>query len=407
LPSSPILLLSSQSEDRELLVSVLQRMGHVVSSFAEPGAALGAVAANHLVVVDMPVEAGAVAFCRAVRENPALADVAILCIAQTDEVEERVRFLEAGTDDVIARPYDVRELEARVEALLLRFQHTPTITPPPAAPGGPFPSSSKIIALFSPKGGAGSTTIAVNLALLLLERNVGRVAIMDLDLQWGQVATQLNVAPRASIVELARDSGAWDEAAGLKQYSARHHTGLVVYAAASRPDQAQLVGSDEMRRLLTAVQDHHELIVVDAGSVLDDRTLTIMELADRVIIPTIPEIPAIRVLHALLEFLSETGGILDKTTFVVNHVFAKDQVRLRDIESAVQARISLELPYDPIIYLKAANEGIPVALSAPKSAVAERLGRLASMVTDAPVASAPPPAVESGRGRLTGLLKRG
>jgi len=230
---------------------------------------------------------------------------------------------------------------------------------------------------------------------------------MDLDLQWGQVTTELNIAPQMSIVELARDTGVWDEADGLSQYSATHRTGLIAYGAASRPDQAQLVGSDEVRALISNLVEYHELIVIDAGSLLDDRTLTILELANRVIIPMTPEIPALRVTHALLEFLSEAGGILDKTTFVVNHIFAKDQVRLRDIESAVQARVSLELPYDAVLYLKAANEGIPVVLAAPKSAVTERFGRLATLVLDAPAIGAPPATDESGRGRLTALLKRG
>jgi pilus assembly protein CpaE len=355
LPSSPILLLGSEREDRELLATVLQRMGHDVRQYAEPGAALGAAADHHLVVVDMADDLVASAFCRAVRENPDLSNLAILCIAQTDDVEERVRFLEAGTDDVIAKPFDARELEARIEALLLRFRHTPNIAPPPTTAAAPQPValSSRVVALFSPKGGAGTTTIGVNLALLLRQRTDGadRVAIVDLDLQWGQVATQLNLSPRMSVIELARDATAYEEPDGIKQYGAPHRSGLIVYAASSRPDQAQLVGADQLRRLITALHDRHQILVIDAGSVLDDRTLTILELADSVVIPMTPEIPALRILHALLEVLSETGGILDKTTFLVNHIFAKDQVRLRDIESAVQARVSLELPYDPILYL--------------------------------------------------------
>lgn len=407
MPSSPILLVGSEREDRELLSQVLQRIGHKVDTFGDGPSALGSVADHHLVIIDISDHNAATAFCRAIRATAGLANVAVLCIAQTDDVEERVRFLEAGTDDVIAKPFDARELEARIEALLLRFQHTPAITPPPASAAGP--QASHVIVLFSPKGGVGTTTIAVNLALLLRERieGPGRVAIVDLDLQWGQVATLLNLSPQMSVIELARDTGAWDEPDGVRGYADVHRSGLTVYAASPRPDQAQLISSDQLRLLIEGLQTMHEMLVIDAGSVLDDRTLTMLELADRVIIPMTPEIPALRVLHTLLEILSETGGILDKTTFLVNHIFAKDQVRLRDIESAVQARVSLELPYDAILYLKAANEGVPLVLSAPRSDPAEKLGRLASLVA----AASPEPVAASGddvrRGRLTGLLKRG
>ena len=121
---------------------------------------------------------------RAPRRARAWPRIPVLCISQTDDVEERIRFLEAGADDVIARPFDARELEARVEALLLRFQRSRDLTPAYRRRLTTAPRP-KVVAVFSPKGGVGTTTIAVNIAILADQLHPERTMIVDLDLQFG------------------------------------------------------------------------------------------------------------------------------------------------------------------------------------------------------------------------------
>jgi len=94
----------------------------------------------------------------------------------------------------------------------------------------------------------------------------------------------------------------------------------------------------------------------------------------------LPEIPALNAVHLLLDQLSETGAVGGSTLFVLNNAFARELLRRSDIETALGATIAAELPYDPIAYLKAVNEGVPVVVSAPKSAAAERLRALAAIV---------------------------
>src|SRR5207247_8304417 len=85
---------------------------------------------NQLVIVDVVTGGKSAAdVCREIRQTPALSAVPVLCISQSDDVEDRIRFLEAGADDVMAKPFDARELEARREALLLRFQRSRDVAP--------------------------------------------------------------------------------------------------------------------------------------------------------------------------------------------------------------------------------------------------------------------------------------
>ena len=115
------------------------------------------------------------------------------------------------------------------------------------------------------------------------------------------------------------------------------------------------------------------------GSTLDERALAIFEAAETVILPITPEIAALKAMHALLEYLGEAGSVGLKSTFVLNNLFAREILKLRDVESFLGSKIAVELPYDPFLYLKAVNEGVPIVTGAPRSVPAERLTRLSAI----------------------------
>jgi len=110
-----------------------------------------------------------------------------------------------------------------------------------------------------------------------------------------------------------------------------------------------------------------------------DRALEVLETADVVIVPIRPEMAALRAVVALTNYLRDINALGPGTTFVVNHLAPREMVKLRDIESLLGARVAVEIPPDPYIFLKAVNEGIPVVRAAPKSVAAQRLARLAAM----------------------------
>jgi MinD-like ATPase involved in chromosome partitioning or flagellar assembly len=93
-----------------------------------------------------------------------------------------------------------------------------------------------------------------------------------------------------------------------------------------------------------------------------------------------PEIPALKAMGALVEYLSEAGTVAAKSTFVLNNTFGREILKLRDVESALGTKIEMELPYDPFLYLKAVNEGSPIVVGAPNSAPASRLMALSATV---------------------------
>ncbi|MGH2464683.1 MAG: AAA family ATPase, partial [Candidatus Limnocylindrales bacterium] len=304
--------------------------------------------------------------------------IPVLCISQSDDVEERIRFLEAGADDVIAKPFDGRELEARVEALGVRFT-TSRVLAPLAATETTVNRPRTLVAVYSPKGGAGTTTVATNVATVMAERRPGRVAIIDLDLQFGQVATHLNVRPRQTLADLARDDQSRRDADLVRTYAAQTTFGLAVFAAPSSPELAESVTVEHVEELLTSVCAAYDFVVVDAGSYLDERSLTVLDRAEGVILPIYPEIAALKAAHVLIEYLTETSAIVAKTSFILNNLFVRELLKLRDVENGLGARIALDLPYDPFLYQKAVNEGVPIVRGAAKTAIAERFAQIAAL----------------------------
>jgi Flp pilus assembly CpaE family ATPase len=121
-------------------------------------------------------------------------------------------------------------------------------------------------------------------------------------------------------------------------------------------------------------------VVIDAGSVLDERALTVFEAAETIVLPVYPEMTALRAVHGLLDYLTEAGSIGPKATMVLNNMFARELLLPKDIEAALGTKISTDLPYDPFLYLKAVNEGVPIVLGAPRSPAAGRLIELSESV---------------------------
>jgi pilus assembly protein CpaE len=314
------------------------------------------------------------------RRDEATSRIPVLAIAQADDLEERIGLLEAGADDVITKPFDPVELEARVEAVSLRFQRSMSAAPPVVTNAIGDPNARRVISVFSPKGGVGTTTIATNLAVIAAERHPGTTLLVDLDLSFGQVASHLNLEPKQGLLELVRDEAALREADLFRTYAIHHSSGLQVLTAPQTPGFSPLITGDHVEMILARALEAYEVVIVDAGANLDDRMLATFSRSDTVVVPVLPEIPALNAVHRLLDQLAETGSMGATTVFVLNNLFARELLKRTDIEGALGAPISAELPYDPISYLKAVNEGVPLVRGAAKSVAALKFRELADIL---------------------------
>ena len=376
MPANPILICAPSDELRGQLEAQFANAGYSTASVATPADAVAALrdAPFDLVVAEGLAVSGSIGRIRTAAAIP----TPVLVIAPAGDVEARIAFLEAGADDVITAGFARRELEARVEALLIRAGR---ISPEAARSGVP---TGEIVTFFSPKGGVGTTTLAVNSAILLAGGGVNapgaRVLIIDLDLQFGQVATHLNLTPRFDLGGLAGDEPALADAELAASYLTPHPTGVQVLAAPAHPDADFRVSVDHLDRTLTLLRPRFDHIIVDCGSRLDPRSLWMLEQADTHIFVIFPELAALRATSLLLGFLAETATLRARTHFVVNHIFPKELLKTRDIENLLRSKPAAEIPYTEVEMIRAVNEGVPVASSRPGSPVVLAMQRVAQAI---------------------------
>jgi pilus assembly protein CpaE len=212
-PASAILVIEGDPTASDSVATLLAGAGYTLTRLPDAEASLATITEHQLAVVDLgsgtPGSArDGIDVCREIRANSSTTAVPILCVTSTGAVEERIRFLEAGADDVISRPFDSREVEARVEALLLRFQRSRNLTPVISADGLTLARARRTVAVYSPKGGVGTTTIATNVAVAAARRRPDRVVLVDLNLQFGGAATHLNLEPHQTIADVVRQDAA-------------------------------------------------------------------------------------------------------------------------------------------------------------------------------------------------------
>ena len=379
MPSNPILI-CAPSPDLRAQLEQLGEAGYVTTSVDTAAEVVNALGAHSydLIVAEGLAMSGAIVHIRETTRN----QIPVVIVSPAGDVEARIAFLEAGADDVITAGFSTRELEARVEALLIRAGRGRREGP--AGDG-----AGRIVTFFSPKGGVGTTTLAVNSAVLLagggdhMQGLLGSVLLIDLDLQFGQVATHLNLTPRYDISDLCRDEQALTDPSLAVTFLTPHSSGVSVLAAPVNPEADFRITVDHLEQVIAALKPGFDHILVDCGSRLDPRTLWILEQADTHVFVIFPEIAALRATTLMLGFLAETATLRAMTHLVVNHIFPKELLKTRDVENLLKAKPAAEIPYTEVDMIRAVNEGVPVVFSRPSSPASQAIQALALAIVGA------------------------
>jgi pilus assembly protein CpaE len=240
-----------------------------------------------------------------------------------------------------------------------------------------------VIVVFSGKGGTGTSTVAANLAVALAGGVDGRAALIDADLQFGDLATMLHVESHLlSIADLGQHGENIDPDL-LDDVLATGPGAVRVLRAASSPELATLVTASGLRSILRAAGRAHEFVVVDTPSHLDEHILEAFELADRVLLITSSSLTAIRNTTASLRFLDALGVGRDRVDVVLNHTSPRVGHRREDIEEVLGRGVIADLPYNSGVE-EALDTGTALVHSEPRAELSRRIVELALALAPAP-----------------------
>jgi pilus assembly protein CpaE len=254
----------------------------------------------------------------------------------------------------------------------------------------------RVIAILSPKGGSGKTTVATNLAVGLAQIAANQVVLIDLDLQFGDVASALRLTPEHTIADTARP-GMLDTTT-LKVLLTPHPAELFALCAPESLAQADDLDPDHLAQVVTPLATEFKYVVIDTSAGIDAHALAAMELATDLIMVCTTDVPCVRGVRKALEALDIIGMSNQGRHFVLNRADARVGLSATDIESTLGMKIDVSVPSSQAMWLSL-NSGTPILESDAGSPAGRAMGELVQRF-------APAGAVRQANAGGSGSLRR-
>ena len=375
------LIIAVVDDDPKLRTRLAMQLGEAARAAAFPS--LAAVeervpAGAPLIVVVGPSfasTAGLAEVSRLTRSRAGSNAVMVVHELSTEILQQAIR---SGISDVLALPTETAQLQ---EAVDRAAEHLNIVSIPPALSAVPDTTADdrgRIITVFSTKGGAGKSFVATNLAGLLAKRSSKPVVLLDADLQFGDVAVMLGMAPAHTIIDAVTVIDRLD-ADLLKSLLIKHEpTGLYVLAAPIEPAFADSVSLPHMKRILEILTSFCSHVVIDTPASFNDIVLGVLEQADDIVLMAGMDIPHIKNTKIGLQTLRLLHIPSSKVKLVLNRANSKVKLDIADVERTLQMKADCLLPSD-IAVPQSINKGVPVVVDAPRTGVARNLERMADL----------------------------
>ena len=243
-------------------------------------------------------------------------------------------------------------------------------------------TSSKIITVYSNKGGIGKTTIAVNLALELAKVTKDKVALVDLNLQLGDISTFLNLNPPFDVSYVIKNLIDKKDETLLQAFEKYKETSMYVLADPSYIEQSESITPNQISDLFKALKKVFPYIIVDMSSNIDPNSLKILDLSDWIMFTTIVNIPAIRNSQRCLNLFKSRRYTDNKVKIIINRYMENDEIKIEDIETTLGDKVYWKIPNNYFSIMDSINKGVTVSEINPNSNIANSFRELASKVSD-------------------------
>jgi len=396
-----VLIVDDIAETRENLRKLLSFDANIevvgAAASGQEGIALVKEYHPHVVLMDinMPGMDGITATEIIQKEAPATQVVMLSVQGETDYLR---RAMMAGARDFLTKPPSGDELMSTIRRVYEMGKER-MVLHPAAAPSaeGVIPAKARqlqgeVVAVFSPKGGVGCTTVAVNLAIALQKRmgSARKVCLLDANVQFGNVGVMLNMQTNRSLADLAPHVNDMDSDL-LNSVMVAHGSGIKVLLAPPDPETAEAVltgsssdngvgGASMISAILELMRTEFDIVVVDMWNLLDDISLTILDTAALILLVIMPNIPSIKNARLFLEVARRLNYLPDKIALVLNGVDRRMGFGAEQIERALTVPIAAQIPLDEQAVLLSVNYGVPFIVRDESRPISQSLLYLADYV---------------------------
>ncbi|MDF2532282.1 MAG: pilus assembly protein CpaE, partial [Clostridia bacterium] len=306
-------------------------------------------------------------------------DGSIIMMSIQEEREYIKKAMSAGARDYVVKPFKVNELLDTIKRI---FQVDQAKKKKIANPITASKLQSKVISVFSTKGGVGKTTIATNLAVAIAATTKKKVALLDFDLQFGDVAISLNLYVKNTITELIKDmSNVEHENDMIEEYMLAHYSGVKVLAAPTKPENAEYVNAEHIKKIISIMKGRFEYIIIDTAQGFDDTVITALDESDTILYISTLDLPSIKNTKNGLEVMKTLNYSNEKVRVVVNKSNESFGIKHLDFKAALNVDLWAIIPDDLASVAISVNNGHPLVSHRKSSAVSKRIFKLAQTIS--------------------------
>lgn len=362
-----ILIIDDDPDVTRLIEFALKRAGHQVLTARDGETGLSMTQAEHpdLVIADvMMPKLNGYEYCRRVRAQEDLADIQILVFTARFQPIDRQTALEAGATDYTPKTVQPADLVAHVERLLGE------------APSPAEVKLGSVVAVFSLRGGAGVTSLAVNLSVAMALSRRQPVALVDMAPLAGHAALMLNLRPGSGLRKALGGSKKIEKET-LQPHWQTHNSGVQILPSTTSPNEAGEVSPALVQPLAANLRQTFSLALLDLPPMLSGTTAAALTAADRVLLVVTPDVASLQSGTVALEALSTMGVEDERVWVVLNTPGGVGGLSPEAVTKALDRPLVTVIPYEPDM-LAALNAGRPLMLASPKSAAAQAIARLAA-----------------------------
>jgi len=236
--------------------------------------------------------------------------------------------------------------------------------------------NGRIITVFSPKGGMGTSTVAANLAVSLHLSSKKSVVLVDLDLESGDASMFLNLKSRYSISDVTSNIARLDRSF-VEGVLSKHSSGVYLMAEPDKIEEAESITAAQVREVITLLRSMFNYVIIDTGIGYDEINLSAFDAADMVLLVGIQSLPAIRNMQKALDVFERLGYSRDKVKLIINRYIKKSEITVEDTQKTLSYDVFWRIPNDFNNVMTSINRGMPLGLLAPSSEISKSFRELA------------------------------
>lgn len=332
------------------------------------------------------------------RRDPRFESIPLIFLTSQADLSNKLKAFEVGADDYLSKPFQPEELVARVGMLVRRGEVLR------AARQTEVKDQARVIAVHSLRGGVGTSSVALNLALSLYHLWEKPTLVIDSVLNAGQVSLMLNASPLHTWEDLMESKLNEIDSSVVESLVNKHPSGLDYIAAPVYPIAVDSFTDEIWQAVLNELRNMYEYIVIDTSHDFSNVAIHMLNIADQIFMMLSPEMASIRAAVCALHIYDRLNYENEKILPVINNITPPTGIKQSQVEKVLKRPIKYVLPYAPNEFIRAINFGEPVITSHPDSPIATFFDDIAYAMSKESLKNIPPAAPTTAWKRVTSRL---